>query len=90
MQETDTHTFSSDQAATSFFLAKQIFKSSNVKESSTNMHEEGKKIWNLKKKQHQQTLTHQISFPNVEQRSSNTRECWLQACRYGCQTPDTI
>jgi len=39
------HTLSSDQAATSFFLAKQIFKSSNVKESSTNMHEEGKKIW---------------------------------------------
>jgi hypothetical protein len=33
MQETDTHTFSSDQAATSFFLAKQIFKSSNVKET---------------------------------------------------------
>jgi hypothetical protein len=50
MQETDTHTFSSDQAATSFFLAEQIFKSSNVKESLTNMHEEGKKIWTKKKK----------------------------------------
>jgi hypothetical protein len=43
MQETNTHTFSSDQAATSLFLAKQIFKSSNVKERSTKMHEEGKK-----------------------------------------------
>jgi hypothetical protein len=52
------------------------------------MHEEGKK--NLGKKKQEQTLTHQISFPNVEQQSSNTRECWLQACRYGCQTPDTI